>query len=101
MANILRIELKREYDASVINNKIVESEESCGIHVYACCDELSVWIGTCEDIDSLNEIAGPDNLITSIIESASEYENIALMAALKSQDYKYDFFEEIRIAKER
>lgn len=99
MANVVRIELKKEIDLTVKGDKIVPIDGPIGNNVYASCDELQCWIGSCTDINSLEEIAGPEELISSIQESASEYELIALMSALNCNDNKYIFFDEIRTAK--
>lgn len=100
MANIVRIGLKKEIELTVKNDKIIPCGESLGTNVYANCDELECWIGNCHNIKTLEEIAGPKNLIASIRESASEYELDALMAALDCRDNNYEFFGEIRTAVE-
>lgn len=99
MANVVRIGLKKEVELIVKDNRIIPCGESNGINVYANCDEIECWIGNCTDIDSLEEIVGPEELISSIQESASEYELIALMSALNCNDNKYIFFNEVRTAK--
>lgn len=99
MANIVRIGLKKEVELTVKDNRIIPCGNSNGANVYANCDEIECWIGSCSDIKSLEEIVGPEKLISSIEESASEYESIALMAALEANDMKYTFFGETRTAK--
>lgn len=98
MANMVRIRLTTEEDYIVKDNRIESQKESIGYNVYACNDEIECWIGSCHDIESLNQIVGPDNLISSITESTSEYEYNSLMAALECQDYKYSYFGEIKTA---
>lgn len=99
MSNILKISIKTETDVTVKDNKFIENKvQPIGYQVYANVDEISCWIGSCTDIKSLEEIVGPEELINSIRESASEYELIALMSALNCSDNKYMFFEEMRTA---
>lgn len=98
MANMIRIDLKKEREAYVVDNQILESKTSIGYEVYACCDELHCWIGNCTDINSLEEIVSEEELITSMEESCSEYELNLLMSVLECRDYQYEFFGKIRKA---
>lgn len=98
MSNLLRIEMMREYPAIIEDGEIIESEEADGYEVYACVDSIRAWIGYCTDIESLEEVASPENLIESITETCSEIEMDCLMSCLKFNDYKYEFFEEIKTA---
>lgn len=91
MANMVRIELKKEYKAEIKHGNIYDMP-SCGYEVYACCDELSCWIGNCTDVESLDEIISEEELISSIYESASEYELSCLISVLEHNNYKYDCF---------
>ena len=100
MSNLLNISIKQEKDISIKDNQFIENEKQpIGYQVYANVDAISCWIGSCTDIESLEEIVGPEELINSIQESASESEFIELMASLEYYNYKYMFFNEIRIAK--
>ena len=56
MSNIVRINLKKEQDYIVRNNEIVFQKESMGYNVYACTDEVECWIGSCNNIESLEVI---------------------------------------------
>lgn len=99
MANEVRIELKKEKAAFVRDNQIIESKtSSIGYQVFACTDEACCWIGSCTDIESLEEIVSEENLIESINESASERELDIIMPVLKYNKYKYNFFGKIRTA---
>lgn len=98
MSNIVRINLKKEQDYIVRNNEIVFQKESMGYNVYACTDEVECWIGSCNNIESLEEIISEKELISSIEESASEREIENLMPVLENNTYKYDFFGQIRTA---
>ena len=98
MANMIRISMKKERPAHVVNNEILEEKTSIGYEIYACCDELCCWIGSCTDMNSLEEIVSEEELITSIEESASEYEYNCLMSVLECRDYQYEFFGKIRKA---
>ncbi len=98
MSNIVRIEMQREFPAIVSNGEIIECESSKAYDVYACSDEIKTWIGNCTDIESLEKIAGPENLIDSINQSASEAELNILSSVLFLRDNKYDFFGTIRTA---
>ena len=101
MSNLLNISIKIEKDISIKNNQFIENEKQpIGYQVYANVDAISCWIGGCTDIESLEEIVSPEELISSIQESASESEFIELMASLEFNNYKYMFFDEIRIAKQ-
>ena len=99
MSNMLRISIKTETDVTVKDNEFIENRvQPIGYQVYADVDAISCWIGSCTDIKSLEEIVGPEELINSIQESASECESIELMAALECSEMKYNFFGEIRTA---
>ena len=98
MANIVRISMRKEFEAVVIDDSIIEEEQSSSYQVYASCDQISTWIGSCCDIESLEEIASPENLINSIENSASEEELLILMPVLEHNNMKYVFFEESRTA---
>ena len=98
MSNSVRIELKREHQAVVFEGKIKETCGPIGFQVYVCTDAISVWIGTCTDVESLEEIISEEELIKSIYESASECEIENIMPILKFNNYKYDFFGETRTA---
>lgn len=98
MANMIKIDMRKEREAYVVDNQILESKTSIGYEVYACCDELRCWIGNCTDINSLEEIVSEEELITSMEESCSEYELNLLMSVLECRDYQYEFFGKIRKA---
>lgn len=98
MANMIRIDMRKEREAYVVDNQILESKTSIGYEVYACCDELHCWIGNCTDINTLEEIVSEEELITSMEESCSEYELNLLMSVLECRDYQYEFFGKIRKA---
>lgn len=100
MANILRIGIKTEKDIVVKDNKLVENKiQPIGYQVYANVDSISCWIGSCTDMESLEEIISEEELITSIEESASEDELSILMAALECSGMKYNFFDTIKTAR--
>ena len=98
MSNIVRINLKREKDYIIKDNEIKFQKESIGYNVYACTDEVECWIGSCMDIDSLEEIVSEEELISSIEESASERELEIIISVLEYNNYKYDFFGQYRTA---
>lgn len=98
MSDLLRIEMIKEYPAVVEDGEIIEAEQADGYEVYACVDSIRAWIGYCTDIESLEEIASPENLVQSLIETCSEIELDCLMSCLKFNGYKYDFFDEIKTA---
>lgn len=99
MANEVKISLKRERDAYVVDNKITMSDDlAIGYQVYVNTDEVSCWIGSCLDVKSLEEIVSEENLLESIYESASERELDIILPVLKYNGYKYNFFGEIRTA---
>ena len=99
MANEVRISLKKERDAYVVDDKIVISDDiAIGYQVYVNTDEVSCWIGSCMDLESLEEIVSEENLLDSINESASERELDIIMPVLRHNDYKYNFFGKIRTA---
>ena len=98
MSNIVRINLKKEQDYIVRKNETVFQKESMGYNVYACTDEVECWIGSCNNIESLEEIISEKELISSIEESASEREMDILLPALECNNYIYDFFGKLRVA---
>ena len=98
MSNMLRIGLKKEQDYVVSDNHIQFQKESIGYNVYAYTDEVECWIGSCNDIESLEEIISEEELISSIEESASEREMDILFPALECNNYIYDFFGKLRVA---
>ena len=98
MSNIVRKKKKKEPDYIVRNNEIVFQKESMGYNVYACTDEVECWIGSCNNIESLEEIISEKELISSIEESASEREMDILLPALECNNYIYDFFGKLRVA---
>lgn len=98
MSDLLRIEMVKEYPATVSNGKIVEAEYADGYEVYACADSLRTWIGYCADIESLEEVASPENLVESLTETCSEIELNYLMACLQHCKYQYDYFGELKTA---
>ena len=99
MANEVRISLKKERDAYVVDDKIVISDDiAIGYQVYVNTDEVSCWVGSCMDIDALEEIISEDNLIDTLNETASERELDIIMPVLRYNDYKYNFFGKIRTA---
>ena len=98
MSNMLRIGLKKEQDYIVRNNEIIFQKESIGYNVNGCTDEVECWIGSCNDIESLEEIISEEELISSIEESASEREMDILFPALECNNYIYDFFGKLRVA---
>ena len=53
MSNSVRIELKKEHQAVVFEGKIKETCGPIGFQVYVCTNEISTWIGTCTDTESL------------------------------------------------
>lgn len=98
MPNIIKIEMQREFPAVVSNGEIIECESSKSYDVYACSNEIKTWIGNCTDIESLKKIAGPEYLIESINQSASEAELNILLTVLSLRDNQYDFFGQIKTA---
>lgn len=98
MSDMLRIEMIREFPAIVADGEIIEAEESIGYDVYASVDSVRAWIGVCTDIESLENIVAPENLIDSIYESCSETELFHLIPCLKFNNYEYEYFGEIRKA---
>lgn len=100
MSDCLRIKLKRECDVEVRNGKLVDKSKS-GYEIYASTDGINCWIGSCTTIKNLEQTVSEKKLIKSINEQASEDELDCLMAALECNDYKYDFFGEIRTAIDR
>lgn len=99
MSNKVWVGLKGETNFEVKGNTIVKKYTEPGRYqIYANCDEVSIWIGSCENINDLELYVSEEELIDSIEQSASEYEYDAIMAALRCSDYKYDFFGKIRIA---
>lgn len=99
MANEVRIELKKEKGAYVKDNKIVTSDSPIiDYQVYVNTDEVSCWVGSCMDIDDLEEIVSEENLLESIYESASERELDIIIPVLEYNKYKYNFFGKIRTA---
>ena len=100
MSNEVRISLKQETSAYVVDNKIVMSDDkTIGYNVYINTDEISCWIGSCVDIDALEEIVSEENLLDSLYETASEEEFSIIYPVLKYNDFKYNFFGKIRTAK--
>lgn len=100
MSNEVRIELKKEQIAFVKNNQIEESKANAiGYQVYACTDEVACWIGSCTDMASLEEIIGEEELLDTLNETASERELDIILPVLKYNNYKYNFFGDIRTAK--
>lgn len=98
MSNSVRIALKKEQDYIVSDNHIQFQKESIGYNVYVCTDEIECWIGSCTDIESLEEIVSEEELIDSIYESASEREIENIIPTLEFNNYKYNFFGTIRTA---
>ena len=98
MANEVRISLRQEKNCYVADNKIVSNDTPIGYKVYVSTDEVSCWVGSCMDIDALEEIISEDNLIDTLNETASERELDIIMPVLRYNDYKYNFFGKIRTA---
>ena len=101
MANMLRIQLKIEVPVNVVGGELTVEQTPADktVNVYACTDEISCWIGNCTSVEELESIIGENNIMDSIVESASEYEYDCLESVLLCQDYKYiDTTKKVRVA---
>lgn len=91
MVNEPKIELKIELNADIKNGKFIIKERvlTTEVKVYVCHEHVSCYVGTVSNMLDLFLLIGPESLMETLWDSASEYEYDALTTALESSNMKY------------
>lgn len=91
MANLVRIDLKREQSVRIDKDKNLVFDDTISniAQVYISCDSMNAWIGSVDNYEDLLELAGPENLEETLTETLSYDEYEIITAALFCSNYKY------------
>lgn len=105
MRHSVRIELMTTAQVSIKENEFIIEEQIAPrnefINAYIVYDNVRCYIGQISDIEQLYEYIGPENLLNTIDELASEYEYDSLMDALNESGFMYTFNGNTYVAKNK
>lgn len=88
MSNTLKFELKKEVKLDKNLKEIGEPD----ISLYACCDEISSWVGYANTFAEAKKMIKPENIEELFAQSLSEVE-LAVFEAILSYNKKYKFYD--------